>query len=1153
MANFRRLFSVTIVISLLLSIGVLFISQLATAGDGAGKPEESTLYEVSKSWDVVEPNIYVDQDYLDFGCSVGGSTPNMAATLNQLDFEFTTPTLSSYGTSPISDKIEMNIIDSPPTPPVNVSRATVNTDHLSESAVILNDVPTSQWTYGCTATSAGMLFGYYDRTGYPNMYTGPTNGGVCPLTDLGQGEPTNPLYPIPGSCYIIATENGLDGISSNAHADDYWISYGSAGPDPWEGNWPEHTWGLCTADFLGTNQWKWDYSSFPGTDGVKDTNTDGSTTYWTTGDGSKLYDFYPGPAYGTPTTSCCHGMRLFAESRGYTVEANYNQLTDNQNPNGFNFTEFQAEIDAKRPVLIHVTGHTMVGVGYDAETNEIYIHDTWDNIVHSMPWGGSYSGRTLRAVTVIHLAPPTEYSLTICSTSGGNVTTPGEGIFTYDDGTVVDLVAAPDAGYRFLNWTGDVGAIGTVTAAATNITMNGDYSITANFVALYDLTIDSTVGGNVTTPGEGLFPDYDDGTVVDLVATPDAGVRFLNWTGDVGTIGSVTAASTNITMDGDYSITAEFVRQYDLTTSSTAGGSVTTPGEGTFTYDEGTVVDLVATPDEGYRFDEWTGNVSTIGNFTAAATNITMDGDYSITAEFVALYDLTIDSTGGGNVTTPGEGLFSDYDAGTVVDLVATPDEGYRFDEWTGDVGAIGNITAASTNITMDGDYSITAEFVALYDLTIDSTAGGNVTTPGEGLFPDYDAGTVVNLVAAPDTGYRFLNWTGDVGTIGNVTAASTNITMNGDYSITANFIANTPPEVSSVSATQRSDGSGIVDIVYDVSDNEQSTVDVSLEYWDGSWHSCTDTAGDVGPGIDTGTGKTATWDAKAQLGAVYISGCKVRVTADDGVGGTDSEESNTFDLDTAPPTGYGCASPEDEAECVSIDEALVCSTASDDSAPVEYKFAIASDAAFSQDLQESGWQQSTNWTPTTALSYGTAYWWKVKARDAKNNEGEWSSPFTFVTIYKFDLALKSGWNMISLPLESCTGETDPGVILPDVEVIYTWNCETTSYDSPSEIVPGKGYWVLVFENVTETIYGTPVEEYQLSSDCEGWHMVGSLYADGQVNVGSGSVYGSLYHWDPETLNYLARPLDDARPGEGYWLLAFTDFSISVVPKPPVP
>ena len=48
-----------------------------------------------------------------------------------------------------------------------------------------------------------------------------------------------------------------------------------------------------------------------------------------------------------------------------------------------------------------------------------------------------------------------------------------------------------------------------------------------------------------------------------------------------------------------------------------------------------------------------------------------------------------------------------------MVDLVATPDEGYQFDEWTGDVGTIADIEAAVTTITIDGDYSITANFVA--------------------------------------------------------------------------------------------------------------------------------------------------------------------------------------------------------------------------------------------------------------------------------------------------------------------------------------------------------------------------------------------------------------------------------------------------------
>jgi hypothetical protein len=154
--------------------------------------------------------------------------------------------------------------------------------------------------------------------------------------------------------------------------------------------------------------------------------------------------------------------------------------------------------------------------------------------------------------------------------------------------------------------------------------------------------------------------------------------------------------------------------------------------------------------------------------------------------------DLTTNSTEGGSVIEPGEDAFT-YDQGTVVDLVAEAEEGYRFDEWTGDVITVADAHAATTTITMNGDYSITAAFVRQYDLTTSSTAGGNVTTPGVGVFT-YDVGTVGNLIATAGAGYRFVNWTGDVGTIANVTAAATTITMNGDYSITANFEESSTP-----------------------------------------------------------------------------------------------------------------------------------------------------------------------------------------------------------------------------------------------------------------------------------------------------------------------------------------------------------------------
>ena len=85
---------------------------------------------------------------------------------------------------------------------------------------------------------------------------------------------------------------------------------------------------------------------------------------------------------------------------------------------------------------------------------------------------------------------------------------------------------------------------------------------------------------------------------------------------------------------------------------------------------------------------------------------------------------------------------------------------------------------------------------VPAYNLTIDSTAGGSITTPGEGAFT-YNAGTGVNLTAESEEGYRFVEWTGDVGSIDNVNAAITAITMHDNYSITANFGVNSTPMVA--------------------------------------------------------------------------------------------------------------------------------------------------------------------------------------------------------------------------------------------------------------------------------------------------------------------------------------------------------------------
>ena len=76
---------------------------------------------------------------------------------------------------------------------------------------------------------------------------------------------------------------------------------------------------------------------------------------------------------------------------------------------------------------------------------------------------------------------PIQHQLTISSTDGGSVITPGEGTFTYNKEKAVRLVARSALGYAFVGWSGDVGTINTVKSFSTTITIDGDYSITANF------------------------------------------------------------------------------------------------------------------------------------------------------------------------------------------------------------------------------------------------------------------------------------------------------------------------------------------------------------------------------------------------------------------------------------------------------------------------------------------------------------------------------------------------------------------------------------------------------------------------------------------------------------------------------------------------
>ncbi|MCP4693857.1 MAG: hypothetical protein GY859_37830, partial [Desulfobacterales bacterium] len=259
-------------------------------------------------------------------------------------------------------------------------------------------------------------------------------------------------------------------------------------------------------------------------------------------------------------------------------------------------------------------------------------------------------------LTVHH--PP---RLTISLPSGGLVSRPGLGTFTYSLGAIAPLRAAPAPGHEFVEWTGDVATVADVHAAATTITMNGSYTIAAGFAknqapsiqvlapdGAGDVVADSfVIGWSDSDPDDdasiSLHHDTDNagenGVLIADAIRENDGANQYTW--DVSALPEGSYWVYAVINDGinppvvDYSAGPLTVRHNcRLTISPPSNGLVGAPGPGTFTYSFGAVVPLTAAPAPGHVFIEWTGDASTIANVYDATTTITMRENSSVAAIF---------------------------------------------------------------------------------------------------------------------------------------------------------------------------------------------------------------------------------------------------------------------------------------------------------------------------------------------------------------------------------------------------------------------------------------------------------------------------------------------------------------------------------------
>jgi len=199
-------------------------------------------------------------------------------------------------------------------------------------------------------------------------------------------------------------------------------------------------------------------------------------------------------------------------------------------------------------------------------------------------------------------------------------------------------------------------------------------------------------GSGTVSPSLGAFQGK-----VTLVATPEQYYEFSGWAG-------AASGNTNpltVTMNSDKQIVAQFKRlQHTVqVTSNPADGGIVRPASGT--YDAGSTVTFTVTPANGYRFLNWGGDASGSAN----PLNLPINTNKILTANFIKQYTLSISGDPNAGTVSQSGGI---YDAGTTINLAATPVFPYDYNSWAG----TDNNNVNPTIVTMNANKQITVNYI---------------------------------------------------------------------------------------------------------------------------------------------------------------------------------------------------------------------------------------------------------------------------------------------------------------------------------------------------------------------------------------------------------------------------------------------------------
>ena len=181
----------------------------------------------------------------------------------------------------------------------------------------------------------------------------------------------------------------------------------------------------------------------------------------------------------------------------------------------------------------------------------------------------------------------------------------------------------------------------------------------------------------------------------------------------------------------------------------------------------GSLVEVAATPDDGYAFTGWYTDESETPVSTDPFFEFVAMEDITLTARFAELSNITISGTEGGRVYFEDRaGTSIAVLPGTEVTVVATPYDGFAFTGWYADESETPVSTDSMFVFVAKEDIALTARFTEYLHVTISHYGSGEVSFKDISKFNHiWDTeiavppGTEVTVIATPDEGAEFAGW----------------------------------------------------------------------------------------------------------------------------------------------------------------------------------------------------------------------------------------------------------------------------------------------------------------------------------------------------------------------------------------------------------